>query len=351
MRRTGIANLPLHSGHCPPWLFSKMKQLAKPVAEAVVNEYSEEEFLRRLADPYWFQAFGCVLGFDWHSSGLTTTVCGALKEAGLDELGIGVAGGKGKRSLEAPEQIIEISDKLGFSNGAVLVRASKLSAKVDNACVQDGYNLYHHSFFFSKDDWCVVQQGLNGENKYARRYHWTSRTARSFVDEPHAAICCDARSEHVLDMTAKQSTVARFASVDALNEGDYQKLKKQTELKTLTLPEEHQIVVSKQVVKALNQAREINPANYEELIAIRGLGPAAVRALALTANLIYGTELSWNDPAKFAFAHGGKDGIPMPVDRSTYENTIGVLKTAVEEAKIGNVDKARALRRLSAFVS
>ncbi|MBI2578119.1 MAG: DUF763 domain-containing protein [Candidatus Aenigmarchaeota archaeon] len=350
MRRTGTANLPLHSGHCPPWLFSKMKQLARPVAEAVVNEYSEEEFLRRLADPYWFQAFGCVLGFDWHSSGVTTTVCGALKECGLEEIGIGVAGGKGKKSLQAPEQIIELSDRLGFSNSASLVRASKLSAKVDNACVQDGYSLYQHSFFFSKDDWTVVQQGMNDENKYARRYHWSSRIARSFVDEPHAAICCDARSAHALDMTAKQSTVARFASVDALNEGDYAKLKRKEEMKTLSMPEHHHIELSKQVVKALNQAREINPANYEELIAIRGLGPAAVRALALTANLVYGTELSWQDPAKFSFSHGGKDGIPMPVDKKTYDNTISMLKSAVEEAKLGNVDKTRALRRLNEFV-
>jgi len=351
MRRTGIANLPLHSGHCPPWLFAKMKLLAKPVAETIADEYGAEEFLRRLADPYWFQAFGCALGFDWHSSGVTTTVCGALKEANLEEIGIGVAGGKGKRSLEAPEQIIEISDNLGFANSEKFVRASKLSAKVDNACVQDGYNLYHHTFFFMRDEWCVVQQGMNDDNGYARRYHWTSRLARSFVDEPHAAICCDARGENVLDMTAKQSTIARFASVDALREGDYAKLKRKEELKTLTLPKHHDIVLSRQVIKALNQAKEINPRNYEELIEIRGIGPAAVRALALTANLIYGTELSWKDPAKFSFAHGGKDSIPYPIDRATYENTINMLKTAVEEAKIGNVDKTRALRRLSTFIS
>lgn len=350
MRRTGIANLPLHGGRCPPWLFQKMKQLAKPVAEAVVDGYGTEEFLRRLADPHWFQAFGCVLGFDWHSSGVTTTVCGALKEASLEDIGIGVAGGKGKRSLEAPEQIIETSDKLGFSDSASLVSASRLSAKVDNACVQDGYALYHHAFFFSRDGWAVVQQGMNNDNHYARRYHWASRLVRSFVDEPHSAICCDARSESALDMTAKQSTVARFASVDALNEGDYQKLKRHAEIKTLEMPEHHGIIPGKQVVKALNQAREIKPADYEELIAIRGIGPAAVRALALTANLIYGTELSWSDPAKFSFAHGGKDGHPFFVRKDLYENTIAMLKDAVSEAKIGNMDKARALRRLNEFV-
>ncbi len=355
MRRSGIANLPLHYGRCPPWLFQKMKELSVAITESIVNEYDVDEFLRRLSNPFFFQSFGCVVGYDWHSSGLTTTLCGALKEGvNQQECGLAILGGKGKASRKTQNEIDDLDKIFSFSSNDIenLKYASRMVAKVDTACIQAGYSLYHHTFIVSeKGSWCVIQQGMNPSNHYARRYHWLSEKVNSFVDEPHSAICCDIKLDKVLDMTAKQSTIARFASVDALKEGDYSKLKRKEELKTLEMPAHHDIVLSKQVIKALNQAREIKPDNYEELVAIKGIGPAAVRALALTANLIYSTELSWQDPAKFAFSHGGKDGYPFFVQKDLYENTINMLKQAVEEAKIGNVDKTRALRRLSDFVA
>ena len=321
MNRTGYADLPLHYGKCPKWLFGRMRNLAGAVSEVMVYEYSQEEFLNRLSNPFWFQAFSCVLGFDWHSSGVTTTVCGALKEAIKPELGIAVCGGKGKASRKAPEEIEKMAENFSIptKKSDSLVYSSKMSAKVDNTAVQDNYNLYHHCFIFNeKGKWVVIQQGMNSSNRYARRYHWIN--AENFVEEPHSAICCD-KKQKTLNMTAKSSKEARETSVDLVNDNKNierflnRNLNDFTGKKVLKLPAHHGINLNKQTATALSNAYEIQPENYEELLTIRGIGPKAVRALALISELVYGKELSWKDPAKFSFAHGGKDGIPYPVDR------------------------------------
>lgn len=343
--RTGIANLPLHPGKCPPWLFKRMKKLSGAISEIIIYEYSQDELLKRLSDPYWFQAFSCVLGFDWHSSGVTTTVCGALKESMEPELGISVCGGKGKTSRKTPEEIGKAADtySLNEKKRNSMVYASKMSAKVDNTTVQDGYNLYHHVFILTeKGKWCVIQQGMNSSNRYARRYHWLSDDVQDFVREPQSAICCDKRGT-TLNMVAKQSKEAQDVCVDLVKE-------KNIESKILSLPPEHGFTLNKQTRTTLQRAYEIQPSNYEELLAIRGVGPKAVRAMALVSEIIYSTAPSWKDPAKFSFAHGGKDGIPYPVDRKLMDSNIDMLKNAVSEAKLGSKDKMYAIRRLKDFI-
>ena len=353
--RTGVAHLLLHGGSCPAWLFPRMKKMAGAISEIIVYEYGQDELLRRLSDPFWFQAFGCVLGFDWHSSGLTTTVTGALKEA-LNEANIGVrvAGGKGRTSRKAPEEIVQHSDSMGLSHADRLVYASKLSAKVDNAAVQDSYQLYHHAFVFTENGtWAVVQQGMNASTNYARRYHWF--TARDFVDEPHSAICGKQHAD-VLDMTAHASGEVREISVDLVNDGA---LLAQTSLndfagkkmKTLAMHAHHGFTLSEQTRAALRRAYEIQPKNYEELVALPGIGPKAVRALALVSELVYGAEASRTDPAKFSFAHGGKDGIPYPVDRELMDKNTEMLGNAVRDARLGDEEKIKALRRLHEFAA
>jgi len=367
MRRSGIAELPLHGGRCPSWLFEKMKRLGGAIVQAIVLEHGREEFLRRIGDPFFFQAFGCVLGFDWHSSGLTTTVCGALKEA-IDptEFGIAVCGGKGRTSKRTPEEISRVSDVFSLSSKRVerLRYASRMAAKVDNACVQDGYQLYHHSFFLTEDgEWAVVQQGMHGT--LARRYHWLSLDVESFVDEPHTGIVGDREETNVLDMTARESEETRKASVDLVRDNPdrllpYIREARQRSIeeyfctppvKRLVLPVHHEITrLTEETLNALRRAYEIQPQNYEELVALRGIGPKAVRALALISELIYGKSPSWKDPVKFSFAHGGKDGIPYPVDRATYQKTIEILEGAAQSARIGKMEKLDAIRRLHAFV-
>ena len=359
--KTGIANLPLHPGKCPVWLFRRMKRMAGAITDAVVTEYGQEEFLRRLSDPFWFQALGCVLGFDWHSSGLTTTVCGALKEGvNREETGIFVCGGKGARSRMTPDEIY-MAD-LPERKTKRLIRASKLSAKVDNAAVQDGYRLYHHTFVFTeKGRWAVIQQGLNRENRYARRYHWLSETMDSFVNEPHRAVCCDEKRRDSLNMVAEESTEARKASLDLVKDGPNRFLKylepdslkrflTQEKIPVLNLPENHLILnMHKRNMKTLEEAYEIQPQTYEQLLSIRGFGPKCVRALALVSQVIYGKPASWKDPVKYSFAHGGKDGIPYPVDRDTYDKSIEILRTGLEEARMGQKEKLAAVQRLERF--
>lgn len=360
MIRTGIADLPLHYGSCPRWLFDKMKRLGKEISEAIILEYGQEEFLKRLANPFFFQSFACVLGFDWHSSGVTTTVCGALKEAiNKENLGIAIAGGKGKASRKVLNEIDNLEGVFALSTKEIknLKYASRMAAKVDSACIQAGYVLYHHSFIISeKGTWCIIQQGMNTENRYARRYHWLSGF-ESFVNEPHSAICCDRKENMVLNMVAKESKESREASVELIKDNIGKRLMKQStlndflsEMKRLKMPYHHDIRLSKQTIAALINAYEVQPQNYEELIAISGIGPKAIRALALISQLIYGKEPSWKDPVKFSFSHGGKDGIPYPVDRETYSSSIEILKQAVEEAKIGERDRINAIRRLSEFL-
>jgi len=348
--KTGVANLPLHGGKCPPWLFKRMKPLAGLISEWIVNEYGTKEFLSRLSDPFFFQAFGNVLGFDWHSSGLTTTVCGALKEA-LNEanLGIQVCGGKGKVSRKTPSEIEQTQFNLSDGKIEELKRASRLAAKVDNSLIQDGFQLYHHIFVFDeKGRWAVIQQGMN-EN-WARRYHWLGENLNSFVLEPHSAICSDLKKEKVLDMTAKESKEAQKISVDLVKEGS-KKVEKY--LKELKMPARHEIFpidLSKRGLKMIEIAKEMNPKNYEELIGIRGIGPKTIRALALISDLIYGAEISWRDPVKYSFAHGGKDGIPYPVNRRVYDESIEILRNALEQSKLGNKELKMAIKRLNFFI-
>jgi len=345
MRRIGVSDLPLHPGRCPPWLFRRMKTLAGLVSEAIILEYGTDEFLKRMSNPYFFQAFGCVLGFDWHSSGITTTTMGALKEA-LDpeKHGIAILGGKGGTSRKTPAEIERMSQVFPLTENETdfLKYASRMAAKVDSAAVQDGYQLYHHNFILAENgNWAVVQQGMNSASRYARRYHWLSKELESFVSEPHTAICCDHRGR-TLDMTAKESSEARKASVDLIKDGlgDVRKY--------LVMDKFHWIDNS--VYKRLLDLKEFQPRDFEELLAFKGVGPKTIRALALTSELIYGTEVSWKDPVKFSFSRGGKDGTPFPVERKAYDESNEILRSALENAKLGDKERLAAIRRLENFV-
>ncbi|MBI4650227.1 DUF763 domain-containing protein [Candidatus Desantisbacteria bacterium] len=352
MTKTGTANLPLHYGNAPAWLFTKMRALSREIITLIVSDFGPEEFLKRMSDPFWFQAFGCVLGFDWHSSGLTTTVCGAIKESirGIEkELGVFVAGGKGKTSRKTPSEIELWSEKLSI-NPLKLVYASRMSAKVDNSAVQDGYQLYHHTFLFTKKgNWAVVQQGMNDINKWARRYHWFSEDVLDFVCEPHSAICSDKRGE-TLNMVAKKSEEARIISTDAAKENPEKLAKEIDKIINLELPGRHPIlqkdINSKYLQKIFLTTYEKQPENFEDLLGIEGVGPKTIRALALISEIIYGKSPSFEDPARYSFAHGGKDGFPYPVDRKNYDNSIEYLRKAITLAKIGQSDKIHALKRL-----
>ncbi len=368
MKRVGVAELPLHGGRCPPWLFSRMKRLGGAIAEIIVHEYGRREFLRRLSDPFFFQALSCVLGYDWHSSGTTTVTMGALKEAlKPEELGIAVCGGKGRISKQTPNEIEKLADAFPILSKKIesLKYASRMAAKVDNTCLQDGYQLYHHAFVLSEDgDWVVVQQGMH--ERLARRYHWLSEGIRSFVEEPHTGIAGDRREEVVLDMTARESEETRKTSLDLVRDdprrlGGYVReaeqrslddyLARSPQVLTLMMPTQHTISdLTERTMAALRKAYELQPSSYEELVAIRGIGPKAVRALALVSDLIYGKSPSWRDPAKYSFAHGGKDGVPYPVDERTYQKTIEILESATQGAKVGQKERLNAIRRLHEFL-
>lgn len=367
MSRVGIAELPLHYGECPPWLFKRMKELAKCISKIIILEYGESEFLKRLSDPFFFQSLACVLGFDWHSSGTTTTVCAALKESiNNSETNIAIAGGKGKTSKNTIDEIKLFGKKLFLSEEKIesLIYASRIVAKVDNVCVQDGYNLYHHCFIFSsRGDWAVIQQGMKPSEQIARRYHWLSFNIKSFVNEPHSAICCDKKEKDVLNMVAKESEEARNISVDLVKDNIASRLSKQQTLKKfleeefierkikfLSLPRHHEVILDKKVVESLKKAYEIQPENYEELLAIKGIGKKAIRALALISELVYGKSASWEDPAKFSFAHGGKDGHPYRVNKRIYDKSIQILEDAIKNAEIGDREKLNAIRRLENFI-
>jgi hypothetical protein len=355
-QRTGIANLPLHYGKVPPWLFERMCQLAREITVVTVTEFGTEEMLRRLSDPFWFQAFGCVLGYDWHSSGVTTTVCGALKEGmcGLErELGLFVAGGKGRTSRKTPAEI-ENHGHLLKVNPSSLVYASRMSAKVDNSALQDGYQLYHHSFFFTQDgSWAVIQQGMNEVNLYARRYHWLGEKVADFVCEPEAAICSQARGE-ALNLVALESAKVREVIAQVAAEEKPDKIVGQlNKLKTLNLPQRAYISLEDihpdRLRKIFLTAYDHKPQNFESLLALEGIGPKTLRALSLISELVYDTPVSLRDPASYSFAHGGKDGYPYPVDRKTYDSSIQFLAQALDKAKIGDREKIEAFRRLRAW--
>jgi hypothetical protein len=355
-QRTGVANLPLHYGKVPPWLFGRMSQLAREITVVTVTEFGTGEMLRRLSDPYWFQAFGCVLGYDWHSSGVTTTVCGALKEGmrGLErELGLFVAGGKGRTSRKTPAEIEDTGHHLKV-NPSSLVYASRMSAKVDNSALQDRYQLYHHSFFFTRDgSWAVVQQGMNDLNRYARRYHWLGEKVADFVCEPEAAICAQTKAE-ALNLVALESAKSREVITQVAAKEKPDKIVGQlNKLKTLNLPRRAYISLEDihpdRLSKIFLNAYEHQPENFESLLALDGMGPKSLRALSLISELVYDTPVSLRDPATYSFAHGGKDGYPYPVDRKTYDSSIQFLTQALGKAKIGDSDKLEAFRRLRAW--
>ena len=365
MGKTGVANLPLHGGKAPRWLFQRMVALSKGVTEVLIDEYGSDEFLRRLSDPFWFQAFSCVLGYDWHSSGTTTVTCGALKEA-LNPLNLGVVlcGGKGNASRNTLAEIKASCEQYNLSSSLIdrLQYCSRMAAKVDNCAIQDGHTLYHHVFVLSeRKKWAVIQQGMNDEAGYARRYHWLSDEVQSFICEPHSTIIGDSRQDSVLNMTAKQSSATQKISVDLVNDHP---VHLQRDWASLTL-HHHQRTLDEWIspinkgcsYHALDMPRSINwrrmkeiydvhPTSYEDLLSQPGIGSRTIRALALISDLIYGEHPSWEDPIRYTFAHGGKDGVPHPVDLPTYAQSIQTLADAIEEARLGQRDKLLALRRL-----
>lgn len=356
MPRTGTATLPLHYGKAPHWLFSRMILLAREIMVALVSEFGSEEALKRLSDPYWFQAFGCILGFDWHSSGLTTTVTGAIKEGikGLEgDLGIFIAGGKGAVSRKTPEQISLAGEKYSIRTDH-LIYASRMSAKVDNTAIQDGYQLYHHVFIFtSKGHWVVIQQGMNEKNRTARRYHWLGEDVKDFVIEPHKAVCCDKRHHNTLNMVATESEEARQVSTAIAREKPEKVIKEVNSAIHLELARRHNITVDdinpRRLYSILLKTYEHQPEDFESLLGLNGIGPKTIRALALVSELLYGKPPSYRDPARFSFAHGGKDGIPYPVDRKTYDRTIEIMKKAIESARLGYQEKMQTIRRMARY--
>jgi len=333
-----------------------MTKLSREITRCIVEEHGPREMLARLADPWWFQALGCVLGFDWHSSGVTTTVCGALKQ-GLrgteSDLGLFVAGGKGKTSRRTPDDIVSYGERFALRRSPEdLVYASRMSAKVDNTAVQDGYQLYHHTFIFTGDgDWAVVQQGMNDETGWARRYHWLSDAMESFVCEPHAGVCAEQPARQMLNLVARESEQARRVTASLSLERPDRLAREIERMQSLSLPRHHQVLVSELRPDSLRRiwlkSYERQPHDFQELLEVRGVGPTAIRALALIAELVYGVPASVRDPAKFSFAHGGKDGHPYPVDRETYDRSIEILREAVNRARIGDREKLEALRRLA----
>src|SRR3979411_1709601 len=362
-RRTGSADLPLHGGRVPPWLAERMASLVAIVTQAVVHHYGRDEFLQRLSHPFWFQSFGAVMGMDWHSSGITTSVIGALKR-GLGplqaELGIHVCGGRGQHSRKTPDELRLLGERIGF-DAANLTRASRLVAKVDSAAVQDGFDLYLHGFFVTDDGkWTVVQQGMNGDKRQARRYHWHSESLTSFVDEPHSAIDGPVQGE-IINLTDHRAENSRAAQLDLLSAlgpdriaREYAVLTKQAaaqpELPHLIMPAHHDVrssdVFTRRLHGTLAAAAERGPLDFPELLLTPGVGARTVQSLAMVAEVVHGAPYRFRDPARFSLAHGGKDRHPYPVPIKVYDETIGVLKSAVQGAKIGRDEQMQALKRL-----
>ncbi len=380
--RTGVATVPLDYGRCPPWLFRRMKRLSRGIMLAIREEFGPEEILRRLSDPVWFQSLGCVIGFDWNSSGLTTTTMGALKEGvrGIEEeLGIFICGGKGKTSRKTPDQIQKWGDKLKFPEERTeqLVYSSKMSAKVDSSCLQDGFQIYHHNLIFTeKGQWGVIQQGMNTYSQKARRYHWLSFSLykkakkKDFIEEPHSGITTQVKVKP-LNLTAKESGKNRDISTGLVSKEPKMFLKdieliskksnsliKQRRLKGFTEMElnnvefhQHPVMNEKFDLKRLKKtiffAESKQPKDFEQLLSLKGIGPKTIRALSLVAELIYGAEASREDPARYSFAHGGKDGTPMMIDRSLLDKTIKLLEKGIKKSKISIKEKEKAKKRLS----
>lgn len=368
-RRSGSADLPLHGGRVPRWLADRMTRLGALMAEAIVREYGRDELLRRLAHPFWFQSFGAVMGMDWHSSGITTSVIGALKR-GLapmaGELGIHICGGRGRHSRATPGELVAIGERVGV-DGAALAQASRLVAKVDSAAVQDGFDLYLHGFVVSDDGrWVVIQQGMNGERRQARRYHWLSEGLQSFLDDPHAAVDGPGQGR-IINLADRRARASRDAQLEllhtlgpdrivrelALLEGDRQRTDAPLQLGLLPhlmLPDHHDVRASDVVTRRLHgnlaAAAENGPKDFTELLQVPGVGARTVRALAMVAEVVHGAPCRFTDPARFSMAHGGKDRHPFPVPTRVYDHTIDVLKTAITQSRLGNDERMAALRRL-----
>jgi len=334
-----------------------MVRLSGEILGCLVEEAGPRAALQRFSDPHWFQAFGCVLGFDWHSSGVTTTTCGAVKEAlrRRDDLGLFAAGGKGAVSRRTPGEIEERGERAGLGEAIPsLVYASRMSAKVDSNALQDGYQIYHHFFLFTREgDWAVVQQGMNEANGYARRYHWLSFAVRDFTEEPHSAICSQAPVGAALNLVAAESRETRQALGELSSRKPERTLAELERLRSLRLPSRHQVLLRDlhpdHIHRVLLRTYERQPEDFATLLGMPGVGAKTLRALALVSELIYGTSLSWRDPARFSFAHGGKDGHPYPVDRETYDATIAFLERALRASRVEGREKDAALRRLHRF--
>ncbi|ETZ21484.1 DUF763 domain-containing protein [Pedobacter sp. V48] len=350
MKRSGTADLPLHYGYVPKWLAERMSRLGLAITEAIVIEYGTAEVLRRLSAPFWFQSLGAVMGMDWHSSGITTSVMGALKASvnpRYKELGIYICGGKGKKSRQTPDELLKFGERTGL-NGNDLVRSSKLSAKVDNTALQDGFQLYMHNFIVDKDGlWTVVQQGMRDGSSTARRYHWHSSSLNSFVDEPHTGICGKNQGQ-ILNLVAKEALPSRKAMLSMTTEHPERMIR---EVRKLVLPAHHDVRAKDVDLKRLGAmlwlSHEKNPRDFEELLLLEGMGPRTLQSLALVSEVIYGTPSRFTDPARFSFAHGGKDGHPFPVPLKVYDETVSVLGKAVHKAKIDQTDKLHAIQKLS----
>jgi hypothetical protein len=362
-RRTGSADLPLHGGRVPPWLAARMATLGGVITQAVVHHYGRDAFLERLAHPFWFQSFGAVMGMDWHSSGITTSVIGALKR-GLaplaGELGIHVCGGRGKHSRKTPDELTRLGERTGFDAPA-LTRASRLVAKVDSAAVQDGFDLYLHGFFVTDDGkWTVVQQGMNGDSRTARRYHWHSAAVTDFADEPHAAIDGPPQGE-IVNLTDRRARPSRAAQLELLtglgpdrivDEFAALTLKpaQQLELPHLVMPAHHDVrstdVFTRRLHGTLAAATERGPVDFPDLLLTPGVGARTVQSLAMVAEVVHGAPFRFRDPARFSLAHGGKDRHPYPVPLKVYDETIRVLKSAVQKARLGRDEEMQALKRL-----
>ncbi|MBO1111870.1 DUF763 domain-containing protein [Bordetella petrii] len=372
MRRAGSADLPLHGGRVPAWLGQRMSRLGAVITQAIVHHYGRDEFLRRLAHPFWFQSFGAVMGMDWHSSGITTSVIGALKR-GLQplsgELGIHVCGGRGQHSRKTPGELAAVGERTGI-DGDALARASRLVAKVDSAAVQDGFDLYLHGFIVTDDGrWTVVQQGMNDGSGLARRYHWLSEDLQSFVDAPHTAID-GVNQGRILNLTDRRAAASRQGQLALLHDQGPDFIADeaaalagreapapapapepaQLALPHLAMPAHHDVrpkdVNMRRLHGALAAAAERGPIDFADLLMVPGVGARTVRALALVAEVVHGTPCRFADPARYSLAHGGKDRHPFPVPCAVYDQTISVLKSAVGKAALGNDERLQALRRL-----
>ncbi|MBP1223842.1 DUF763 domain-containing protein [Flavobacterium sp. 1355] len=350
MKRSGTADLPLHYGHVPLWLADRMSKLGFAIVETIALEFSTSEVISKLSNPFWFQSFGAVMGMDWHSSGITTSVLGALKKSvnpHSKELGIYICGGKGKHSMQTPQELLFVGEKTGL-DGNDLANCSRLTAKVDNTAIQDGFQLYQHNFIVdNKGQWAVIQQGMNPDSKTARRYHWHSKDLQSFINEPHTFIYGENQGS-ILNLTAQTAEKSRAGILELSKESPAKIMK---EMQYLSMPAHHDVrmedVNMKRLGAMLWATHENKPEDFEELLLLKGMGPRALQSLALVSEVIYGTPTRFEDPARFSFAHGGKDGHPFPVPLKIYDETINTLQKAINRAKIGNNDKIEAIKKLS----